>query len=62
MSETVIDRMSKDLANARNWATLMAERCWQLEDAIAAHRGMVRSPAEADLRLYQLLEVVDDDV
>ena len=60
MSETVIDRMARDLASARNWAARLAARCWQLEDGIDQHRQMVRSPAEADRRLYLLLEEDDD--
>ena len=68
MNEPVIDRMSRELGTARRWATTMAERVWQLEDAIRTHRDVHQAEAAAvgavadsdDLTLWQLIGDDDD--
>ena len=65
MSEPVIDAMSRELATARRWATTMAERVWQLEDAIRQHRDELAAdrdaqPFSCDDRLWQLIGDDDD--
>ena len=65
MNEPVIDRMSRELATARRWATTMAERVWQLEDAIRTHRDGLYGdrdvvPLSYDDVLHRLIG--DDDV
>lgn len=57
MTETTIDRMSRELATARRWATTLAERVWQLEDAIDQHRLLVHTTVWADEQLYATREV-----
>lgn len=54
MTDPTIDRMSRELATARRWATLLASRVWQLEDAIDEHRRLVRSPVSAAETLYRV--------
>ena len=64
MTDSTIDRMSRELGTARRWATRMAERVWQLEDAIRTHRDVHRAEADRvgavhdvdDLALWQHLE------
>ena len=67
MNDPTIDRMSRELGTARRWATTMAERVWQLEDAIRRHLlainpdGSHTFSMDADVELWQLIEG-DDDV
>ena len=61
MTDPTIDKMSRELGTARRWATRMAERVWQLEDAIRTHRDELAADRDAqpftcDDRLWQHLE------
>ena len=64
MNDPTIDRMSRELGTARRWATTMAERVWQLEDAIRRHRDVHQAEADLvgavadsdDLTLWKLIE------
>ena len=61
MNDPTIDRMARELGTARRWATRMAERVWQLEDAIRTHRDELAADRDAqqfrcDDVLWQHLE------
>lgn len=61
MTDPTIDKMSRELGTARRWATRMAERVWQLEDAIRTHRDELSgdrdaTPFTCDDRLWQHLD------